>query len=137
MPLWFAYRIGWEEYVNEIERAVKQLYAAEFRDAIIFVPTYGQAGAIELLGRGRNLPPTYATQNNYFHWGPPPQSTKTAVVSGPIEEERLQALFHRVDLFTVHRCQGCMEWRENLPIWIAREPIVLLNEAWPELKFYQ
>lgn len=54
----------------DVEAVARTLSLEERNRAIVLVPSYGQAGALELLGRGRNLPPVSATQNNYHHRRP-------------------------------------------------------------------
>lgn len=136
LPLWIGYRIGWEEFVDDIETAADQVDSSELGKTIILVPSYGQAGAIELLGRGRHLPPVYATQNSYFHWGPPPDSTRVAIVAG-FSEKTVQALFSEAEIVRVYKCDQCIKWMDDQPIWIARDPKVRLRDAWPAMKNYQ
>ncbi|MEW6363890.1 MAG: glycosyltransferase family 39 protein [Acidobacteriota bacterium] len=137
LPQWLADRLGWEQLADDVEAVAKQIDPLERNRAIILVPSYGQAGAIELLGRGRGLPPVYASQNSYFHWGPPKGPVDAAIIVGPFTEETARWLFDEVTLVRVHDCDGCMKWRDDAPIWIARRPKVLLRDAWPELKHYE
>jgi len=137
LPQWLADRCGWEKLVDDVEAAAGKIDPTERGQAVILAPSYGQAGAIELLGRGRDLPPVYATQNSYFHWGPPPDSVRVAFVLGPFDEELVRHLARDVELAGVHECDWCMPWRNGVPIWLAREPSVPLREVWPRLKHYE
>ena len=101
------------------------------------MPAYGQAGAIELLGRGRLLPPVYAFQNSYFHWGPPGDPADVAVVTGPFDEQDVRLIYNDVKLVRVHDCDGCMPWRDEVSIWLARGQKVLFSDAWPRFKHYE
>jgi 4-amino-4-deoxy-L-arabinose transferase-like glycosyltransferase len=136
LPLWIGYRIGWELFVDDIEAVASEIDPAELQKTVILVPTYGQAGAIELLGRGRELPPVFATQNNYFHWGPPPDSTDVAIIAG-FSEETVRWLFGEADVVRIHDCNYCISWRDDLPIWIARNPKSLLKDVWSQLRHYE
>jgi 4-amino-4-deoxy-L-arabinose transferase-like glycosyltransferase len=100
-------------------------------------PSYGQAGAIELLGRGRDLPRVYSSQNSYSHWGPPNDPVDAAIVMGPFGEETVRWLFDEVKLVRVHDCDWCMTWRDKMPIWLARGQKVLFADAWLRLKHYE
>lgn len=137
LPQWLADRLGWEQLVDDVTAVAGRFDPAERGRAIILAPTYGQAGAIELLGRGRDLPPVYATQNSYFHWGPPDDPVETAIVLGPFGEATVRRLFEEVELAAVHDCEWCMAWRDRQPIWLARRPKVRLRDAWPFLKHYE
>ncbi len=137
LPQWLADRLGWEKYVDDVEAVTRQIDPGDRNHAIIFVPSYGQAGAIELLGRGRGLPPVYATQNSYFHWGPPKDPVEVAVVTGPFLEEMVRTVYEDVELVRMHDCDWCMPWRDEVPIWLARRQKALFRDGWAGAKHYE
>jgi hypothetical protein len=137
LPQWLADRFGWEQLVDDVEAVVGRIDPEERNRSIILAPTYGQGGAIELLGRGRDLPPVYATQNSYFHWGPPEDPVDAAVVVGPFGEEALHWLFEEVELVRIHDCDWCMPWRDEIAIWLVRGQRIPFKEAWPEFRHYE
>ncbi|MCP4657165.1 MAG: hypothetical protein GY856_17285, partial [bacterium] len=136
LPQWLADRFGWQQLVDDVEAVAATLDPAERERAMILAPSYGHAGAIELLGRGRDLPPVYGVQNTYFHWGPPEDPIDAAIVVG-FGEDTLHLLFAEVELSRVHKCDWCMSWRAEMPIWLARGQKVPFRDAWPELKHYE
>ncbi|MBI5838375.1 MAG: glycosyltransferase family 39 protein [Candidatus Eisenbacteria bacterium] len=137
LPQWLADRLGWERLADDVEAVAREIRPEERARAIILAPSYGQGGAIELLGRGRGLPPVYAVQNSYSHWGPPPDSADVAIVLGPFSAETVHRLYGEAVVARVHDCEGCMRWRDEVPIWLARSPKVALRDAWPKLKYYE
>jgi len=137
LPQWLADRMGWEELVSDVAAVSAMIEPRERDRTVIVAPSYGQAGAIDLLGRGRDLPPAYATQNSYFHWGPPPDSADVVIIVGPFSEEGARHYFEEVELARIHNCDWCMPWRDGIPIWLARKPKVLWSDAWPELRSYE
>ena len=137
VPQWTAYRLGWDSYVDDVAAVVQEIPPEERRHAIILVPTYSQAGALELLGRGRNLPPVYATQNSYYHWGPPPDSVDVTIVTGPFPEAMVRDFYDSVELARVRDCDWSVPWVGKAPIWIARGQRAPLHEVWPTLKHYE
>jgi hypothetical protein len=137
LPQWHAYRMGWQLLADDVAAVAELIDPAERDRAIILAPTYGQAGAIELLGRGRDLPPVYATQNTYFHWGPPPDPVDVAIILGPFGEETVHWLFEEAEPVRVFDCDWCMSWLDDTPIWLARKQKVLFRDAWPHLKHYE
>lgn len=137
LPQWFADRFGWRQLAEEVETAVdRHLSPEERRRAVVFAPSYGQAGALELYGR--DLPPVYSTHNSYYLWGPPPEPFEAAVLVGD-RRERLEELFEEVELALVHDCDYCMRWRDEMPIWIARRPRPGLDmaEIWAAGKHFE
>ena len=137
LPQWLADRCGWEQLVDDVELVAARISPEQRKRAAILAPSYGQAGAIELLGRGRNLPPVYAPQNSYFHWGPPPDSVEVAIIIGPFGEDMVRAFFEEYELAGTHDCNWCMPWRDEVPIWLARRPKVPFSVAWQGLKHYE
>ena len=125
LPQWLADRMGWERLVDDVAAVAAMIEPHERARTAIVAPSYGQAGAIELLGRGRDLPPAYATQNSYFGWGPPPESTNVAIIVGPFSEEGARYYFEEVELARIHDYDWCMPWRDEIPIWVARKPRLL------------
>jgi len=136
LPQWLADRFGWERFVDDIALAADRLTPEERRHAIILVPSYGHAGAIELFGRGRDLPPVYSGQNTYWMWGPPPEEISAAIVAG-YREETIREFCSEVELVTVHDCDWCMPWRDGMSIRIARKPFRSLHDAWAGFKHFE
>jgi 4-amino-4-deoxy-L-arabinose transferase-like glycosyltransferase len=136
LPQWLADRLGWKRLVDDVDAVAGTLDPAERNRAVILAPSYGQAGAIELLGRGRDLPPVYSSHNSYFFWGPPVDPVDVAIVLG-FNESSLRRLFEEVVLVRVHECDWCMRWRDEMPIWLARGEKISFQDAWPEFKHYE
>lgn len=135
LPQWLSDRVEWEQLVDDVADAVATLRPEERRGAIIVAPSYGHAGAIELLGRGRDLPPVYSPHNNYFLWGPPPDPVDTAIVIG-VPRERVEQVYSTVELFRAHECEWCTPWRDDMPIWIARGQKLDFREIWPRFRSF-
>lgn len=74
-------QLGWPELVDGVRSAVEGLSPAERARAVILTANYGEAGAVEVLGR--DLPPTYSGHNSYWDWGPPPDGSLVAIVVAP------------------------------------------------------
>lgn len=68
LPQLLADRIGWEEKVELMGKAFNSLSPDEKRRSIIAGDNYGQAGALELLGREYNFPIVVSGHNNYYLW---------------------------------------------------------------------
>lgn len=140
LPQWFADRFGWEQLAEDVRWVAATRLTPEEREegrSVIFAPSYGQAGALELYGRGE-LPPVYSTHNNYWLWGPPRERFEAAIVIGD-DEEHLDSLFEHVELAAVHDCDWCTRWRDEMPIWVVRRvrPGVELDTVWRDLKHFE
>lgn len=136
LPQFFADMHGWEELVAEVERVVASLPPEERAKAVVFGQNYGEAGAVDVLGRSRGLPPAISGHNSYWLWGPPPGATGDVVVVLGDEREDLEALFHRVERAGTVRCDYCMPYEDDLPVWVARDLRGDLHEVWPGVKSF-
>ena len=134
LPQWFADRFGWPELVALVTRVVEGLPEEERRHAIVVAPSYGQAGALELMGR--ELPPVFSGHNNYFLWGleaAPRTDARLAIVIGSRAED-LRKVFEEVEAVAVYRCTHCTRWRDDMPVYVARRPRRPLAEVWPRAR---
>jgi len=113
-------------------------------DCIIFVRNYGEAGAIDFFGEQYGLPKATCTHNNYWLWGPPSWSGRTAIVLGwsdNIEEnmEDLTSQFEEVTYAVTILCQYCMPYENNRHIFICRTaigPIADIQPFWKREKIF-
>ena len=70
LPQYFADMFGWHELVAEAVRVAAALPPADRAKAVIVARNYGEAGAINFLGRERGAPLAISAHNNYWLWGP-------------------------------------------------------------------
>jgi len=136
LPQLLADRTGWESFVDDMARVYEGLPAHDRRVAIAYSPSYGHAGALELLGAPRGLPQVIASQNTYWHWSVGRTDADVLVAVG-LDREIWQKLYRDVREAGRVRCDYCMSWRSDLPIYVARGPIVPLSRAWPEFRHYE
>jgi 4-amino-4-deoxy-L-arabinose transferase-like glycosyltransferase len=135
LPQYFADMFGWEEVVEAVARAYENLPVEERRKAAIYVGNYGEAGAIDFLGKARHLPPAISGHNNYWLWGPGDYSGEVVIVlGGPLQD--LESLFEKVERVGTVRCGYCMPFENERPVYVCRGLKRPLKEIWPQLKHY-
>jgi len=71
LPQFFADRFGWQQLAQTVVTAYRALPAEDKRQVCLVMTNYGEAGALDLLGRQMEpgLPPAVGTQNSYWMWG--------------------------------------------------------------------
>jgi len=79
--------VGWPQFVRTVAGVWKSLPARQRASAVIFADDYGEAGAINELGRGTGLPTAVSGDNTEWWWGPgnAHATTVVAVIPGPID----------------------------------------------------
>ena len=137
LPQHYADMHGWEEIVAEVARVYNTLPPEDKAKAGIYGQNYGEAGAVDLLGRRYGLPQAMSGHNNYFLWGPqgPSENTEILIILGGDPEDHRQA-FRDVRQAGEIRCGYCMPYENNQPVWIARAPKGPIAEIWPMTKHY-
>ncbi|HEY2942012.1 MAG TPA: glycosyltransferase family 39 protein [Vicinamibacteria bacterium] len=137
IPQWLADRTGWPEFVADVEGAFTSLPAEDRSRAILYAPSYGQAGALELLGPEHGLPSTVICNHNTYHLWSAGHTDSDVLVAAGAREKDLVRLFRDVREVRVHRCQYCMSWRNEMPIFVARGAREPLSRYWPELRHFE
>jgi hypothetical protein len=132
LPQHFADMFGWEDMARSVSAVYETLSPEEKGAARVFGQNYGEAGAMEFF-RGRYpLPPAISPHNNYWFWGPGPDGGALIVIGG--DRAELERAFASVTEAGRTRCDYCMPYERDLPIYVGRGPRVSLSELWPRLK---
>ncbi len=135
LPQWYADQFGWEEIVAETALAWNRVPLADRKDCGIFAQDYGQAGAIDFLGRGYGLPPALSGDRTYFLWGPRGYSGNCLIVLGD-RRARLEQLFDHVE-FVGTSADNPYALETEIAVFICHGPkFGTLTELWPELKHW-
>jgi len=135
LPQFFADRQGWDRFVDQIAAVVDRLSPAERASAAVLVGNYGEAGAIEELGRSRGLT-AISGHNNYWLWGPADRTGDVLIVVSR-SRERQEQRFANVEQAGVVDCGDCMPYENGQFIFICRglKPPPL-EERWPQMKHF-
>jgi hypothetical protein len=135
LPQFFADMQGWEDMVAVVASAYRSLPAEEQAKVGIFASNYGEAGAIDLLGRRYSLPSVISGHNNYWLWGPRGHSGELMIMLTP-SRTRLEERFESVQQMGTIECGHCMPYENHRPVFLCRRARVSLPELWPRLKHY-
>ena len=133
LPQWYADQFGWSEIVAETARAWNQLAPEERPDCAIFAQDYGQAGAIDFLGRRYGLPPALSGHQTYFLWGPRGYSGSCMIVLDD-RADRLGQFFEHVQ-YVGTSADNPYALERRIDVFICRgSKFGTLAQVWPQLK---
>ncbi len=133
LPQHYADQFGWDEIVDEVAIAWNKIPAAERNDCGIFAQDYGQAGAIDFLGKKYGLPAALSGHQSWWLWGPRGYTGKCVIVLDD-NRETLEKLFERVDLVGSSR-HNSYALERDIPVYICRGPkFGTLADLWPRVK---
>jgi hypothetical protein len=133
LPQHFADMFGWDEMVAEVARVYHSLPAEERARTAIFGRNYGEAGAVDFLGRRYGLPRAISGHNNYWLWGTRGQSGEILIVIGGKRED-IEKFYETVTACGSITHEYAMPYESNLTVWVARGPKNRLKAVWPGLK---
>ena len=135
LPQHYADMFGWTGLVDEVERAYRALPLEEQAAAVVFAQNYGEAGAIDVLGRARGLPPAISGHNSYWTWGPRGASGEVVLIVGGDEADN-RAACEELEVVGRADCRYCMPYEDDLPISVCRGVRGSLEDVWPALRHY-
>lgn len=127
--------VGWPQLVDQVGAAYRTLPPAERARAVILAGNYGEAGAIDLLGPARGLPPVYAGQNAYWRFGRPPDGAAPVIVLGAGLAFLEEGLTGCRTVAHIDNGEGLDNEEQGLPIAICRGTRRPWSALWPGLHF--
>ena len=133
LPQWYADQFGWNEIVAETAQAWNQLTPQERGDCGIFAQDYGQAGAIDFLGRRYALPPALSGHQTYFLWGPRGYSGNCLIVLDD-RKEVLETLWEHVQ-YVGTSADNPYALEKQIDVFLCKgAKFGTLSQLWPRLK---
>ena len=137
--------VGWPQVVRTVDGVWKSLPARQRASAVIFAGDYGEAGAINELGRGTGLPTAVSGHNSEWWWGPGNSraTTVVAVMPGPVDITSSAATAYLRQFFTNVRVAATLsnpygihnqEWDGH--VYVCTGPRHPWAQLWPRLRLY-
>ena len=136
LPQFFADMFGWENMAATVARLYHSLPTEEKSKTIIFARNYGEAGAIEYYRKKYDLPTVISSHNNYWLWGYGDDAAEAYIFLGG-ERDNYLKYFFQVEQAAIIRCEYCMPYENNLPVYVCRNKKINLSERWESMKHYE
>jgi hypothetical protein len=127
-------QVGWPRFVDQVAHAWRSLPAPARARTAIFTGNYGEAGALDVLGRG--LPRPYSGHNGFSEWGEPPPRDDRALVLGYDGAAELAGRFAGCRrLARIDNGVGLDNQEQGMPVLLCR-PVASWRSLWPALTHY-
>ncbi len=130
----FSDEFGWRDLARTVESVYSALPASDRSKAAIFAENYGDAAAIDVLGRG--LPPMISGNNQYYLWGP--RGYDGSVVLAVNVDPAAWAAFCTSARVVAYfgTSPYAMPYERHRPIVLCRGMHPPLSQLWPRFKVY-
>jgi hypothetical protein len=126
----YADMFGWPEMVAQMAQIYNHLSPEDKADCVIGASNYGEAGAIDFMGKQYGLPNAISRHNNYWYWGPGNKPGKILLVIGGSTED-YDCLYENVQ--QVATFTNPYAYESGAPIFLRRKPKHTLQEVWPNI----
>lgn len=136
LPQWYSDQFGWQEIVDETAIAWNRLAPEERADCGIFAQDYGQAGAIDFLGRRYGLPASMSGHQTWFLWGPHNYSGNCMIVLDD-SRETLERHWDHVEFIGISAANP-YALEQQIPVFLCRgKKFDSWANVWPHLKHWR
>jgi hypothetical protein len=127
--------VGWPRFITTVAAAWHSIPPRERAHTAIFTATYHEAGAVDVLGKGR-LPYAYSAHNGFSEWGEPPASATHALLLGYQNAADAAPYFRNCHtLATINNAVGLNNNEQGLPVQLCH-PTASWQTLWPHLTHY-
>lgn len=133
LPQHFADMFGWQELATAVAAIHDTLPAGERSRCVVYGQNYGEAGAIDVLGRKLGLPRAVSGHNSYWFWGPGPEDPAVVIIIGGDEADNREVC-GSLTLAGTFTCDRCMPYENDTPLFICRDLKLPIAELWPRLR---
>jgi hypothetical protein len=124
---------GWPERIDALVEVWGELPPAGREQTMILAGWYGTAGAVDLLGRERGLPPVVSWGKTNWMWADPSRSLDRVVAFG-VNPDLLEQIFEEVEIVRSLDLEQVSPWDRPFRIAICRKPRLTMAKLWPQLR---
>jgi hypothetical protein len=135
LPQFFADRFGWHELVDQVTQIYNSLPPEERAVTGVYAGNYGQASAINILGKQYGLPTAISGHQNYWIWGPRGYTGEEMIIINEATPEEMSKYYASCTVVGKRDHPYAMPW-EHGPIYLCRGRKTAYEADWIELKHY-
>jgi hypothetical protein len=136
LPMHLGLYFHAEALLGPLVQVYENLAPDERARAEILVNSFGEAGAVNVLGGARGLPHAIGRHNQYGLWGPGDASGEVMLVVDDNEDE-LRDWFEHCERRAEIECAYCMEMMDAQAVYLCHRARRPLREVWPQMRYYR
>jgi 4-amino-4-deoxy-L-arabinose transferase-like glycosyltransferase len=127
--------VGWPQLIDQVATVYESIPADRRPSTAIFTGSYGEAGAIDVLGDAAGLPAASSGHNNYWLWGPPPPHGPVIGV-GAVGNTLERICPDVATAGVISNPYGVDNEEAGLPLFLCLAPQRQLADIWDEVRHY-
>jgi hypothetical protein len=120
---------GWQERVETVAEVYSRIPQEQKERVMILASSYGNAGAIDYLGKTHGLPNAACLSMSYWLWGYPDGPVDTYIAVG-FRKETMEKVFHQVELAEEVELENVNPFDTPFRVTICRQPRVPIEKLW-------
>jgi len=132
IPAIYGESIAWPQLAAQVAQVADTLSPAQRATAVIVTESYGEYGALTLLGS--HLPPVFSGHNSTYDWGRPPDGASPVILVA-LSPQEVAASFRDCRLAaTIDNGFDLPTQEQGAPIWVCAAPVRPWAALWPYLR---
>lgn len=135
LPEFFADQLGWQALANDVSRMYHALPPEEQKRTGIIADNYGQASALNILGRPLGLPTAISGHQHYWMWGWAGYTGQEMIVVTNQPLSHLRKVYAGCTLQVNEKTPDQMPW-EQRGIYLCHDRRKSFQQDWRALKLY-
>lgn len=133
LPQDYADMLGWEDRVEALASAYRNLTPEQRAHTIIIAGNYGEAGAIDFFGPRYGLPHALCVSGTYWFFGPGAKPGTNALTIG-IDERSLKGNWRKVTFVSKLTNDWTVEEEQDISIYFCEGEIKTMQQLWPSFE---
>ena len=129
----YADMFGWEEQAILVDSVYNSLSESEKEKCILWAENYGEAGAINILGKKYGLPAPVCKHGSFWLWGPGNNEGYSAISLGN-QKHSVEMFYEEFTLIKTITHPYAIDEENNIPLYLCKKPKISMQEIWPEFR---
>ena len=127
----YADMFGWEEQVKLVDSVYQSLDSTEKNNCVLWAENYGEAGALNILGKKYDLPNVISRHGSFWTWGYGNKDADVWISIGN-ENASVESVFEEVELVKIITHKYAIGEENEIPLYICRKPKIDIGRWWKD-----
>ena len=118
-----------------VDSVYQSLPKKDKENCVILAKNYGEAGAIQIIGKKYVLPNPICSNGSFWLWGTGKTIGQVCISIGN-EKEVVERVFAHYKLVKIIKHKYAIEEENNIPVYLCRNPKINLQQKWKSLEMH-